>query len=94
MQALITSQLRKLLVLVGNAAAIATGFVAIANARELFFPNSVRPQRIYTVPEVARHLGISVAEVNRLIEGKQLKARLVGGRSLVLGSAIMEFLTS
>ncbi|MBI4819886.1 MAG: helix-turn-helix domain-containing protein [Deltaproteobacteria bacterium] len=93
MDRLVLSQLRRLLSLMGNAAAIATGVVAIANARELVFPNSVKPHRIYTAVEVARHLGVSVAEVERLIASGELKAKRVGGRTLVLGTSLMSFLS-
>ena len=73
--------------------AIASGLVALSNARELLLHQSVKPYRVYTPKEVARFLGVTVEEIIRLVDDEELKAKQVNGRYLILGKAIHDFLT-
>lgn len=50
------------------------------------------PRTAYTIPEVAKSLGISTRQVYRLAESGQLRTKLIGGRRLVLVDQFLEFL--
>ena len=88
----------KMLAALGKATALVGGLMAIRNgmnmARDAIFPKDVKPHRIYTPREVARHLRVSRAEVLELITSGQLHGRQVNGRMLVLGINVERFLNS
>ncbi len=59
---------------------------------EHFWPSELRPTRLYRPHQIARYLGATTGQVIELIETGALNARWVGGRPLVLGVNVLDFL--
>ena len=60
---------------------------------DYFWSNEIRPTRLYNPEQVARYLGTSNKEIVELIQSGDIGARWVDGEPVILGAAILDFLS-
>jgi len=52
------------------------------------------PRTAYTLPEIAKSLGISTRQIQRLAQSGELPSKLIGGRRVVLVDDFRQFLAA
>ncbi len=57
------------------------------------WPKEIRPARLYRPEQIARYLRTDTEQVIELIKEGTISARWVGGRPVILGASVLDFLS-